>query len=289
MNVTVYSKPDCVQCTATYRALDSQNIEYSIVDLSESPDALAHVQALGYRQAPVVEVDSNEHWSGFRPDKIAHLATEMTADGVPPTPPPLTAAAWANEDAPVEDRATYAGRVDFETPAGDVILTVEVTPKASGNGYEVQLQNHTDAPVELIDVDPTRTLRTDLQLIAERYAGIAYNSEGDPSSFDPGHLVLTPESRPGAYFAIQELYPAEFDTRPMEDDTELPVVGYEWALMHPDHTFEHGQVPLDGTGELLERAKGFCAQQTAAPAPAPETPLQAVIPPNPTPPMPPTF
>lgn len=69
MEVTVYTKPSCVQCTATYRALDSQGIEYEIVDLSEDPAALETVKELGYRQAPVV-VTGNEHWSGFRPDKI---------------------------------------------------------------------------------------------------------------------------------------------------------------------------------------------------------------------------
>lgn len=32
--VTVYSKPSCVQCNATYRALDKAGITYSIVDIS---------------------------------------------------------------------------------------------------------------------------------------------------------------------------------------------------------------------------------------------------------------
>jgi glutaredoxin-like protein NrdH len=49
MNVTVYTKPACVQCNATY------------------------LKALGYMQAPVVVTDQ-DHWSGFRPDKIEELA-----------------------------------------------------------------------------------------------------------------------------------------------------------------------------------------------------------------------
>lgn len=290
MTVTVYSKPDCVQCTATYRALDSNAIEYTVIDLTTDPIALERVRALGYQQAPVVVAADNDHWSGFRPDKISHLAAALTAAGVPATPPPLTAALWVNEHTTAAERANYAGRVDFETNDGNVILTLEVTPKASGDGYDVQLQNHTDAPVELVDVDPTYALRSDLKFLTERYAGIVFNSEGDPSSFDPGHLVLTPESRLGAYFAIQELYPAEFDTRPMEDDTELPVVGYEWALMHPDHILERGQVTIDRTGELLERAKVFCDQHAPTPAAGnPSTPLQTVTPPQPAPPELPTY
>lgn len=71
--VTVYSKPSCVQCTATYRALDIKGITYEVVDLSEDDTALALVQELGYMQAPVV-VAGSDHWSGFRPDKIQGLA-----------------------------------------------------------------------------------------------------------------------------------------------------------------------------------------------------------------------
>lgn len=73
MNVTVYTKPHCVQCDATKRALSSKRIAYEAVDMSEDPDALATVKALGYAQAPVV-VTSEDHWSGFRPDKIKALA-----------------------------------------------------------------------------------------------------------------------------------------------------------------------------------------------------------------------
>lgn len=73
MLITVYSKPSCVQCTATYRALDNAGIEYRVVDLSETPDAITIVQDLGYSQVPVVIAES-DHWSGFRPDKITALA-----------------------------------------------------------------------------------------------------------------------------------------------------------------------------------------------------------------------
>lgn len=73
MTVTVYSKPACVQCTATYRALDAQGIDYEIFDVSADDKALATVKELGYMQAPVV-VAGEDHWSGFRPDKISEIA-----------------------------------------------------------------------------------------------------------------------------------------------------------------------------------------------------------------------
>lgn len=70
--VTVYSKPGCVQCNATYRALDSKGIIYNTVDVSQDSEALVRIQALGYMQAPVVVTDV-DHWSGFRPDKIENI------------------------------------------------------------------------------------------------------------------------------------------------------------------------------------------------------------------------
>jgi glutaredoxin-like protein NrdH len=45
----------------------------SKVDISLDSEARDYVMALGYLQAPVV-VAGNEHWSGFRPDRIKALA-----------------------------------------------------------------------------------------------------------------------------------------------------------------------------------------------------------------------
>lgn len=72
MTITIYSKPACVQCTATYRALDNEGLDYTIVDLTQDPGAHDYVRALGYLQAPVV-VAGDDHWAGFRPDRIKAL------------------------------------------------------------------------------------------------------------------------------------------------------------------------------------------------------------------------
>jgi glutaredoxin-like protein NrdH len=73
MTITVYSKPACVQCTATTRALDARGLQYDVIDLSQDGEALQKVQELGYRQAPVV-IAGDSHWAGFRPDMIARVA-----------------------------------------------------------------------------------------------------------------------------------------------------------------------------------------------------------------------
>lgn len=70
--VTVYTLPACVQCDSTKRLLTKNEIQYQEIDLSIDQEALAMVRELGYTAAPVVVV-GDDHWSGFRPDKLATL------------------------------------------------------------------------------------------------------------------------------------------------------------------------------------------------------------------------
>lgn len=78
MSIIVYSKPACVQCTATYKALTKHGLDYEVVDLSRDEQALRTVTAMGHLQAPVV-VDGDESWSGFRPDLIKQAALRSAA------------------------------------------------------------------------------------------------------------------------------------------------------------------------------------------------------------------
>lgn len=71
--ITVYTKPACVQCHATYKALDKHGLTYTVIDISTDEHARNYVMGLGYLQAPVVVV-GEEHWSGFRPDRVKALA-----------------------------------------------------------------------------------------------------------------------------------------------------------------------------------------------------------------------
>jgi len=71
--MTVYSKPNCVQCVATYRALNKLGLQHEVVDLSQDAAALEYVRSLGHQQAPVV-VAGEQSWSGFRPDLIKALS-----------------------------------------------------------------------------------------------------------------------------------------------------------------------------------------------------------------------
>lgn len=77
--VIVYSTgPSCMQCTITKRQLDKVGIEFAEVDVTLDAAAYEFItEELGYSQAPVVFIEDGtdqNHWSGFRPDRLAQLA-----------------------------------------------------------------------------------------------------------------------------------------------------------------------------------------------------------------------
>jgi len=70
--VTVYTLPSCVQCESTKKYLSKLEVDFKTVDLSEDEIAMDLVKSLGYQAAPVV-MFGDDHWSGFRPDKLDAL------------------------------------------------------------------------------------------------------------------------------------------------------------------------------------------------------------------------
>jgi glutaredoxin-like protein NrdH len=76
MKITVYTKPDCVQCTYTKIFLAKMGLPYQDIDVTQDPDALRDAIRLGKRQFPVVVVSNNgssQHWAGFKIDQLKSL------------------------------------------------------------------------------------------------------------------------------------------------------------------------------------------------------------------------
>ena len=78
VDITVYSKPACVQCHATTKALSKAGVPFNVVDISQDDEARDYVMGLGYLQAPVV-VAGDSHWSGFRPEKVRDAVSAVKA------------------------------------------------------------------------------------------------------------------------------------------------------------------------------------------------------------------
>lgn len=81
LEVTLYSKEHCVQCTASERKLNERHVEFTHEDAT-TEENLKFIKSLdpGYTRAPIVTVTENDvvidHWSGYRPDKIDELVRE---------------------------------------------------------------------------------------------------------------------------------------------------------------------------------------------------------------------
>lgn len=78
--VTMLTKPQCGQCRMTAQVLDRSGIAYEVIDITQSQAALEWAQEHGYSSAPIVvvgdmETEDFDAWAGFRPDRIATLAT----------------------------------------------------------------------------------------------------------------------------------------------------------------------------------------------------------------------
>lgn len=76
--VRVYTTSECcVRCKLTKEAIAAKGIEFVEVDvtLPENAATRAYItDELGYAEAPVVVVDDEDHWSGFRPGHIYRLS-----------------------------------------------------------------------------------------------------------------------------------------------------------------------------------------------------------------------
>lgn len=76
--ITVYSKPNCMQCEMTKMWLEQHNIDFEVIDTQSNPEALELIKDCGWQQLPVVSIDNEirnqeKTRSGFQVDKLEGL------------------------------------------------------------------------------------------------------------------------------------------------------------------------------------------------------------------------
>lgn len=72
-SVILYSKPNCMQCNFTKQFFEDNNISYELKDVSLSEEALEEVKNMGFQSLPVVVIENQQPFSGFRPDLLESL------------------------------------------------------------------------------------------------------------------------------------------------------------------------------------------------------------------------
>lgn len=71
--VVVYSKDDCMQCQFTKSFLTGNQVPFETVNLTEQPERADEVREMGFQTLPVVVIEGEEPFFGFRPEKLDHL------------------------------------------------------------------------------------------------------------------------------------------------------------------------------------------------------------------------
>lgn len=73
--LTVYAKPNCIQCEMTKMWLNRNKIQYESVDVYDHPEKLEEIKLHGFQQLPVVALDEyfENAWSGFNLDRLEEL------------------------------------------------------------------------------------------------------------------------------------------------------------------------------------------------------------------------
>ena len=71
--IKVYTKTDCMACNFTKNFINDNGITAEFIDVTQDEEALSYVKYLGYNAMPVVYVDEQTHWFGFRPDELEKL------------------------------------------------------------------------------------------------------------------------------------------------------------------------------------------------------------------------
>ena len=71
--ITVYSKPNCMQCEMSKRYLKDKGIEFKEINVFEDADSLEMLRSAGLTQMPVVMADGYDPITGFRPNELVKL------------------------------------------------------------------------------------------------------------------------------------------------------------------------------------------------------------------------
>lgn len=78
MSITVFTTgPTCQLCRITKMHLKKSGLEFDEVRLDENPVLADKVRELGFTTSPVVLVDEDDVWDGYRSDAIDALAADL--------------------------------------------------------------------------------------------------------------------------------------------------------------------------------------------------------------------
>ena len=76
MQVTFYSKENCISCVMTAKWLDKHGVDYEYIDVTGDDEVIKFLINSGYQEMPVIMVEDSTGFSsftGYRPDSLKIL------------------------------------------------------------------------------------------------------------------------------------------------------------------------------------------------------------------------
>ena len=74
MEITLYSKNNCMQCKMTKRFLAEHQIPFNEINIDDQPEAVENLKAAGFRSVPVLTT-TDSSIVGFRPEELRQLVS----------------------------------------------------------------------------------------------------------------------------------------------------------------------------------------------------------------------
>lgn len=76
MEVSFYSKANCISCVMTKKWLDKHDVSYTYLDITDDDEAKRFLIGQGFKEMPVIFVEDSvtcKSVSGYRPDVLKEL------------------------------------------------------------------------------------------------------------------------------------------------------------------------------------------------------------------------
>ncbi|WP_413627580.1 glutaredoxin-like protein NrdH [Fructilactobacillus vespulae] len=75
--ITVFTKNNCIQCKMTKRFLEQHNVDFVEKNTSDNQDYINYLKDQGFQAVPVVESNVDDSFSGFQPDRLKQLISNL--------------------------------------------------------------------------------------------------------------------------------------------------------------------------------------------------------------------
>lgn len=77
LNLIIYTKNHCPQCMMTKKLLDRDEVPYQEINIEDHPEMVDYLRAKGYQAVPVVELEYQEAFVGFQPEKLREVISVL--------------------------------------------------------------------------------------------------------------------------------------------------------------------------------------------------------------------